>query len=76
MIAIVTRYCGPTNFKSGRIAASHDGKRVTVGYDSSLSSEDNHKAAAEAFRVKHLPKFVHVGSADLSPGVVHLVKFA
>lgn len=76
MFAIVTKYCGPTNFKGSRITASHDGKRITVSYDSSLNSEDNHRAAAEAFRAKHLPKFVHVGSADLSRGVVHLVKFA
>jgi len=76
MIAIVTKYYGPTDSKGSRIVATENGKRVTVGYDSGLNSEDNHAAAAEAFRVKYFPKFVHVRSADLSLGVVHLVKFA
>ena len=53
-----TKYLGPTNFRGSRIQASDDnGNRITVGYRSELSPEDNHveaaKALGEKIREKH-----------------------
>jgi hypothetical protein len=50
--AIETRYLGPTNFRSGRIKARAWAGSVTVPYDHALSTEDNHRAAADALRAK------------------------
>lgn len=53
MQAIVTKYHGPTNVKGSRISAtSASGQRVIVGYDHSLSLEENHMAAAQALCIK------------------------
>ena len=46
MQAIETRYIGPSNVKGARIVARCDAKRIIVGWDHSLNSEDNHRAAA------------------------------
>jgi hypothetical protein len=52
MLAIVTKYYGPTNTKGSRIVASYDGRRATVAYDHGLSIDGNHKKAAKAFAAK------------------------
>lgn len=53
MKAIRTRYTGPTDTKGARIIATDgDRNRKVVGYDHSLSSEEMHRAAAEALRDK------------------------
>ena len=49
MKAIRTTYHGPGNVRGSRISATdEDGNRVTMPYDHSVSSEDNHDAAAVA----------------------------
>ena len=48
MLAITTRYCGPTDSRGSRIVASCDGKRATVPYDSALEGEENHRQAVIA----------------------------
>ena len=54
MIAIVTKYHGPTDTKGSRIVASYNGRRITVAYDHGLDIDGNHKKAAVAFSAKHL----------------------
>lgn len=48
MIAISTKYHGPTNSRGSRISANANGHRVTVPYDHALGHEGNHAAAAIA----------------------------
>lgn len=50
---IITRYIGPTNHRGSRVSASHkrDNEtiiRVLIPWDDALSSEANHRAAANA----------------------------
>ena len=53
MKAIQTHYKGPTDTKGARIIATdNDGNRKVLGYDYALNSDDMHRAAAEALRVK------------------------
>ena len=50
---IATKYHGPTNTRGSRISATAtSGQRVSIGYDHSLSSEQNHMAAARALLTK------------------------
>lgn len=49
MQAIHTKYLGPTNYRPGRIKAIAEGGRsVTIGYDSSGTSEQCHFKAVKA----------------------------
>ena len=58
MQTIITKYLGPTNHHGSRIkarqSASYAGapKSITIGWDYSLSTEQNHRAAAMAFAAK------------------------
>lgn len=55
MIAIHTKYIGPSNTRGARIKAyASDGRSVTVGYDHALDSDKAHFQAARAFADKHL----------------------
>lgn len=49
MIAIQTKYLGPTNTKGTRIKA-HDGRgnQITVSRDYSVNADENHRLAAIA----------------------------
>lgn len=51
MVAIHTKYLGPTNSRGSRYKAysTKDRKTVTVGAQDALSSEENHHAAARAY---------------------------
>lgn len=52
MVAIITKYYGPTNHRGSRILVKSDaGKvsRMTVSWDHALNPEDNHHAAALAY---------------------------
>lgn len=52
-IAILTRYLGPTNFRDSRVKAyTESGLSVTIGWDDSLSVEENHRLAAQALQSK------------------------
>lgn len=53
MRAITTKYYGPTDTRGSKIVASSEVGRVTVSYDSALSSEANHAAAAYKLAAKH-----------------------
>ena len=48
MVAIETRYHGPTNYRGSRITATANGHRVTVSYPYELSGVECHRKAAEA----------------------------
>jgi hypothetical protein len=58
MIAITTKYLGPTNVKGSRIKAIADGgfaegpHTITIGYDHSLNTEQAHLKAAVALKSK------------------------
>jgi hypothetical protein len=45
MKAIKTKYLGPTDTKGSRVKATCDAGSVVIGYDSALSTEDNHRNA-------------------------------
>ena len=55
-MAIQTKYLGATNNLGSRITAFHDGRRVTVPYDSSKETQDAHFVAVEAFIEKHMKR--------------------
>lgn len=62
MIAIHTKYLGPTNARGSRIKAySGDGRSVTIAYPYALSGVDVHHLAAVKFIQKHLT-FVDSGA--------------
>lgn len=50
--AIVTKYLGPTNTRSGRIKATAFAGSVTIEYDAGLSQDSNHLAAARKLAEK------------------------
>ncbi len=50
--AIVTKYLGPTNTLPGRIKATASAGTLTVPYESGLSTNANHTAAAHALARK------------------------
>lgn len=53
MKAIITKYHGPTNTRGSRISASdQDGNRISMSYESDLSSENMHDKVAKALCVK------------------------
>lgn len=61
MIAIFTRYHGPTNYRGSRYSArTADGRRVTLSADYSRDADDNHASAAAAL----------VRKLDLAPAVI------
>lgn len=55
MIAIETKFHGPTNTKGSRTSATCCNclKRTYVSYDHALDGQPNHRAAAEAHLQKH-----------------------
>jgi hypothetical protein len=50
--AIVTHYIGPTNYRGSRVKATCAAGSITLGWDHSLNSEQNHDAAAKALANK------------------------
>ena len=56
MVAILTRYLGPTNYRGSRYKATAGDEpgrpSLTVSCDSALGSEANHASAAYAFALK------------------------
>lgn len=54
MIAILTKYLGPTNYRGARIKAYSKNRSVTIPYDHALSDEMIHFEAVKAFAEKHL----------------------
>lgn len=62
MIAIETRFIGPTNHRSARVVAScceqavdssgNKRRKLTLPWDHALNSEDNHRAIARALIAK------------------------
>jgi len=47
MLAIVTKYHGPTNTRGSCVRATANHNMVTVPWDSALDSEENHRNACE-----------------------------
>lgn len=77
MIAITTRYHGPTNTRGARIVATaHDGserRTYSRAYDHAVSAQRNHHAAAVSWVVAHRPEWSIAGEGLGAPGiVVHL----
>lgn len=55
MIAIHTKYIGPTDTRGSRVKAyTSDGRSVTVSYDNGLESVKAHFQAVRVFADKHL----------------------
>ena len=55
MIAIHTKYLGPTDKRGSRVKAyTSDGRSVTINFDNSLGSMLAHFAAAQSFVAKHM----------------------
>lgn len=52
MQAIVTKYHGPTNTRGARISAKAQAGRLSVPYDSALSTDGNHVRAASIFAAR------------------------
>ena len=52
MQAIITKFHGPTNVRGSRVSATAEAGKITLSWDHALNSDDNHKAAAEAFARK------------------------
>jgi hypothetical protein len=53
MVAILTKYLGPTNFRGARVKAYTETKlSVTVHWDHALNPEENHRVAAMALVAK------------------------
>ncbi len=48
MVAIKTKYLGPTNFRGSRVKAKTDCQQITINWDCALNSEENHQRAAQA----------------------------
>ncbi len=62
MIAIHTKYLGPTNSRGGRIKAyTADGRSATISYPHELDGERAHFKAARAFMERH---FSYYSRAD------------
>lgn len=53
MIAITTKYFGPTDKRGARVKAEVNGYTATVPYDYALSDLDMHYAAVKALVEKH-----------------------
>lgn len=76
MQAIETRYLGPTDTKGSRVTARCDAGRIAVSWNYALGIEENHRAAAEALRVKlgwgeeHYGKIISGSTRD---GYVHIM---
>lgn len=70
MIAIHTKYMGPTNTRGGRIKAYNGKRSLTIDYPHELNSEQAHYMAAKRFIEKHLTyvltpdRMVYGDSAD------------
>jgi hypothetical protein len=52
MNAITTKFLGPTNVRGSRVKAIAEAGSVTLSWNHSLNSDDNHKAAAETLANK------------------------
>ena len=49
MVAILTKWFGPTNYRGSRVKAyTETGISITISWDHALNVEGNHKAAATA----------------------------
>ena len=53
MRAIVTKYIGPGNVRGSRVKATASAGSVTLRWDDSLNSDQNHYAAARALETKY-----------------------
>jgi hypothetical protein len=52
MQSILTRYHSPTNTRGAKVSASGCRARVTLAWDDALSTEGNHKRAAQTLMSK------------------------
>ena len=53
MQAITTKYIGPSNVKGSRVKALAYSGSITLSWDSSLNTDQNHKVAAYALATKY-----------------------
>ena len=51
--AIQTKYHGPTNVRGSRVSARAQAGRISLSYDSSKNSDENHRMAAETLAKKY-----------------------
>lgn len=50
--AIETKWLGPTNVRGSRVKAKAEAGSITLPWDHSLNSDENHRKAAEALAAK------------------------
>lgn len=65
--AILTKYLGPTDHRGSRVVARAQAGKVTVPWDYSIDTADNHAAAAKALCSKFdwpFDSFVQGGTDD------------
>lgn len=76
MQAIVTRYAGPTNYRSTRVIAKAEAGRLVVDWDGELDVEENHVRAAELLIAKlgwDWARILGSGSIDTADAYVHVL---
>jgi hypothetical protein len=50
--AIETKWLGPTNVRGSRVKATAEAGSITLSWDHSLNTDENHRKAAEALAAK------------------------
>lgn len=71
MIAILTRYLGPTNYRGSRIVVtSGNGHRLVVSWDDALDVSENHAMAARKLCEK-MGWTGELASGGLKDGAAH-----
>lgn len=71
MIAILTKYLGPTNYRGSRIAVtSGNGHRLVVSWNDALDVDENHRAAAIAL-CRKMNWSGDLASGGLKDGAAH-----
>lgn len=74
--AIITKYVGPTDTKGSRISARFlvGGGKVSIPFPYVLTSEERHRAAAEALIERYNRELTITKSADSITGYVFIAE--
>lgn len=60
MLAIKTKFLGPTNYRGARVVATSDRGRIVVNWDYEIGSSENHVQASKAL-ADHIEKCMNDG---------------
>jgi hypothetical protein len=69
---IVTKYCGPTNFKGSRVSVknAYTKKRMMVAWDHALNERENHTQAFRVFCQRYEIEFETFVALDNTSGFI------